>query len=177
MLQFQSIEPQPKTHQVFKETNLPGSFSKRKYGIPRLSMLHKLKKQQQQWHAYTGFCIRWHEPRVLKSSCSGCWHTLNFTCPVYILHKLWFYVLCKYQPVSLPSLHLSFFLKCLLMKWLLSGMPAMFSEETRAIPVKKSGTLGSSTSITWRCGKPQGLLRGIRKAEEMKLGLAHLCEN
>lgn len=79
--------------------------------------------------------------------------------------------------VSLLSLHLPFFLKCLLTKWMLSGTPAMFSEETWAVPVKKSAALGNSISVTQRCGKLQGLLRGIRQAEGMKLGLAHLCEN
>lgn len=50
----------------------------------------------------------------------------------------------------------------------------MFSEDTRAVPVKKSGALGNSNSITWQCGKAQGLLRGIRWAEEMKLCLAYV---
>lgn len=153
-------------------------LAKESVAIPRVSTLHKLKQQQQQWHAYAGFCIRWPEPRVLKSSCSGCRHMLNFMCPVYILHKSWFYILCRYQPeLHFPACTYLFFLKCLLMKWLLSGTPAMFSEETWAVPVKKSGALGNSTSIIWRCGKPQGLPRGVRQAEGMKLGLPRLCEN
>lgn len=63
------------------------------------------------------------------------------------------------------------------MKWLLSSTPAMFSEETWAVPVKKSGALENRTSVTQRCGKLQGQLRGARQAEDMKLGLAHFCEN